>query len=795
MPSSRGPGRLRHDAVSDETAPPRRPPSRSSSRYGTPRIHHEGSTAAAPPPPPPLLAPTVSCRGSGGAAGVSSSSVPYNCSLAPSHSEASLTFAVEDDATTTARQSIQFQVEPSTTSRHVTGAEASEIHFTVEDSTMSQSRDPRSLSRNQRGCSLPTTAGESIQFDLHSNDGPTSGSSVNFDVEDPAAVARGSAAASHTDDVGVNPLPRTESEMKRMTKAAEEKRRREVLEERSKAINTRPWRTNSKSPSKMRRTSSQSAAHHIQQEDHELKKSAEQRRRSMYERPWRTNSAPPKRTITKEPKDTPRATSATRSRKLQHNGEANPTPSAPPRTAAAEKSSQAPMPLDSPVEHAAPVVEEPQQSVASPSATAEAPAVTVVTKKRPAVHAMPVQQAKLQKPIAIIEEELEACISLVNQQRNIQGISQTVRQRERLIAQLAARIDQMEKEIVRVDKELYAVRDEVVRKTNRDVVGQPLRPPQEKKSAASTPRHTAPPQLRPQPEDDIVKRLYPEVAYRVPDYYAMKAEKNGGRLVSCLSDSDISDDELQSHADDLAAWQEERTALLKEKANLVQQRHDFLFHMRRGTNIKDISAVRPVSTLSPLRRAAAKSPSAVDANGYDRLAQLRLDAQRAEVEARTTREQYIGLIATAERVRRRCDFHQSSEATEAREECAAAKQQYSNAIAEMQESVMELDVLTSRATTAMKARERRLSAVPLEEEEGSEADVDDNSDIISAAIIQKTRVEALLAAIDENETRMRASCTTPRRSSCATPRVGVSQVLGGTGVRKENGSAQSNDQS
>ncbi|KPA79553.1 hypothetical protein ABB37_05369 [Leptomonas pyrrhocoris] len=809
VPRTRGPGHTPRGARPDSARPPPRPPSRTSSRYGTPRLSHDDAGH-----------PTAEARGRAGTPLVPETqtlrtSQPVRPSMAPS--DRSIAFQVEDEMSSLA--SLSFKVEPAAVDRRKsevsvdpgTLTENSDIHFSVvpesqvsrptaggtrpgaerspEPNTNTEVSEIRFEVEPPRGSRAPamtdraaTTSTTSLQFDVESTAGNTRRSSIsNFSIDndepEPVPVRR---VSQKDDDVAVTenvaaaatapePEPEeimTESEERRRAKKAEEERRKKALEERSKYMNVRPWDTNAPSP-RGRRTSSQAAAHGRGLQEAEKREHAAQRHKDMNTRPWRTGMATsPRRQISSERQrtPTPEPSAAGGSQRRYRRAKATPASATSSSTSSPVASSSSPR--ESSMQRA-------PREIAPPP-----PAEPVFDEREAAKFITPAPVLKT--PLQVIGEEVEAWSETASQQRNLQAILEVMRARERDCVRLSNQQEAQEGVMRKLNKELYAIRDDYVRRNGSDVIGMPLHARREtapEKGGAAADATAKQTELTAQ--DYMLLRLYPRPSHQATDYVAMKQQRDGGPTVSVLSDDDMSDGEKGDFAEDLARWRTERQALRKEKARLAHARRDLTFQMRRGSNIKDIKLTQPTSGRGPLDRRASGTETMVDVDGYDKLMDMRISAQKADVEATSAKEQYANLCMVAATMREQHDSN-AREVADAQEMQEEAKERYEKALRDIRRSVEEARPLLDKAQSILKQREREAMR---SDEENALSELREYSDTILAVRLQADRAAAMADAAGDDEKRMRRASTvragpsrttTPRGSISGSLRPGVS---------------------
>ncbi|CBZ27677.1 conserved hypothetical protein [Leishmania mexicana MHOM/GT/2001/U1103] len=749
VPVTRGPGHTPRGRTREESQPPRRLPSRTSLRHGTPRGGGDDvSTTLIPKSHNPCV-----------------NMVPQ-ASIVPSNT--SVHFQVEDQTDT---QSILFQAEPSSINFNATDAslnlqtatEGSDIHFVLEDSHL-----PSQAVILKQGGNSNTKS--SLRFEAESANDATCYSTIShFSIEKNEPEQKPFVQASHLrvqhTDKGAEKVapakvedamvPHTEfvgeTAAQRHSKKAEEERRKQVLEERSLYMRIRPWWTN-EPDRRARRTSSESAAHALKQQQHEKMEEVEKRRRAMYARPWRTNSASP---------NTSRSTSRTkRQRQLTPlSGRSGDGVAMPERSATEPEKMQASS-KRAPAALAAYSYSPSPSSKGRSSSTASAFDCVEAAKF---VTSAPV----LKTPLEIVGEEFEDWVHMVNQRCNLKAISDTMRARERTIVQLSSRLETQSRAMKQLNKELYDVHDEYMRHLGNDVTGLALHAPR------SRPTPRSPSRINTSPTPGIV-RLYVEQRHRAKDYYSMKMEQLGPRPLSVLSDDELSDSEKEVYAQELQSWRVERAALREEKARLVHCRRDLAFQMRRGSNIKDIATTQPTSGRGPLERAATGTETAVDVKGYDRLMDLRMQAQRAVVEAANAKKVYEATLGMAATMKKQHD-RSSADLKSGKESRRKTRELYAASLRRLKQSVEEARSLLVRAN-AQKAR-REKAAEWLDESSGEDQVDYDNA--ILAVRLQTDRAQALVEAAADDEDRMLRSPSTLRLgvSRAGTPRGSVNSSM------------------
>ncbi|KPI84065.1 hypothetical protein ABL78_6890 [Leptomonas seymouri] len=783
VPLTRGPGHTPRSARPNSTHPPQRPPSRTSSRYGTPRVSRSNN---APP----------------AAAAVKASHSSQMARPSGTLSDRSVVFHVDDEISSTA--SVSFQIEQSTANRrkseasidrgtltdnsdirfsvvpesHISrpsasgarqGTEASEVHFEVEPSR--GSRIPAVADR-------ATNSMSSLQFDIDSAGDHTRHSSIShFTVENdepgPKLVpvkrvsqvdgnADGSAAVSSPNPEEIE----TESEERRRLKKAEEERRRKALAQRSEYMSMRPWDTNAPHP-RARRTSSQAAAHNREKQEAEKRDNAAKRHRDMYARPWRTGMATTPRKQHISEKCTPAQESLAEETGWRQTRNAGPKarPASPTSSSSAASSSSTTSPSPS---------EKSSVRGASKAIIPLLPIKRIFDVEEAAKFVTPAPVLKA--PLQVIEEEVEIWCETVSQQRNLQSILEVMRVRERSSARLSSQQEAQENTMKHLNKELYAIRDAFVRQRGTDVTGMPVRTRREGTPGKVTEGGAASPaaQIESSAQDYILLRLYPRQLHPATDYIALKQQRSGGPTVSVLSDEDMSDGEKADFAEDIERWRAERRALRKEKFRLVHERRDLNFQMRRGSNIKEIKVTQPTSGRGPLDRRASGTETMVDIDGYDRLMDLRIAAKKADVEATNAKVQYENLSMLAVKMREQ-HSNDSRELADAQELQETAKERYESILQEIRHSIDAARPLVDKAQVVLNQREREAMR---SDEENAQAELRGFSDAILAVRLQVDRAAAMADAAGEDEKRMRRA-STPRAglSRTATPRGSIS---GGT---------------
>lgn len=684
-------------------------------------------------------------------------------SIAPS--DASVHFLVDDEQTDA--QSILFQAEPTTNNFNATEeslnfraiTESSDIHFVVE-----QSRLPSQVVAVKQGGASTTRS--SLCFEVESTNDPMRNSTISHfsiqrnDPEQKPPVPTPHLRVEHKDNSAEKVAPAKvenarepeiefggETEEQQSSKKAEEERCKQVLKERSLYMSIRPWSTN-EPHRRARRTSSESAAHGLKQQLHEKMEDVEKRRRAMYARPWRTGSASP---------NTSRSASRTNPKRrftpLSGRSGDGVAMSEQPATESEKMQAgnkRAPAALAAYSYSSSPSSEERLSPTAPTFDCVEA--ANFVT---PA----PVLKA----PLEIICEEFEDWVHTANQRCNLKAIADMMRARERTIVQLSTKLEDQSRVMKRLNKELYDARDKCMRHLGNDVTGLALHAP---RSWATS----RPPGRIITSRTPSVVRLYVEQRHRAKDYYSMKMQQLGPRPVSVLSDDELSDSEKEVYAQELQSWRVERAALREEKARLVHCRRDLAFQMRRGSNIKDIACTQPTSGRGPLERAATGTETAVDVKGYDRLMDLRIQAQRAVVETANAKKVYEATLCMAATMKKQHD-PSSAELMNAKESRRKARELYAASLQRLQQSAEEARSLLERVKALKVCREKAAEWL----DESAQEDQVDYGDAVLAVCLQADRVQALAEAAADDEDRTLRSPSTVRLgvSRAGTPRSSV----------------------
>jgi hypothetical protein len=851
VPHTRGPGHTPRGARPDSTRPPQRPPSRTSSRYGTPRVSRGDNAAVAPAPQSLIPEPQASrvphmprasvaqsdrsiafqvedvVTDATAATATAQSRVPQMPRASVAQSDRSIAFQVEDEVSDAT--SLTFRVEPSAAKQRrsevsvdpgtltdnsdirfsvvpesqvsraakasvdpATNTETSEIHFDVE-----QSRGSRIPTMGEHATANSMT---SLQFDIESTADNTRHSSIShfsIDNDEPEPVpVKGGAQAGEA--APVEEII-TESEERRRAQKAEEERRKKALAERSQYMNTRPWDANAPNP-RARRTSSQAAAHGREKQEAEKRDTMAKRHQDMHARPWRAGmSTSPKKQTPAEKKphnayDRPWRTHMATSPKKAAPVEVKPTNQRPWRTGmattpkkkrtatpGAEEDKEWQQPSRTTKATAAPPTAS-SSSYTSSSATSTEESVQRAPKE--VIPLLPVKPAfdaeeaakfitpppVLKAPLQVLGEEVEGWSETASQQRNLQAILEVMRARERDCIRLSNQLEAQESAMKHLNKELYMIRDAYVRKHGTDVTGVPLhgrREPEQEGAAEEAAGAAAGVSVEPTKEEYMLLRLYPRQTHQAMDYVAMKEQRSGGPVVSVLSDEDMSDGERDDFAEDIERWRVERQALRKEKVRLARERRDLSFQMRRGSNIKDIKLTQPTSGRGPLDRRAYGTETKVDIDGYDKLMDLRIAAQKADVEAANAKDQYENLCMIAVTMKKQHSAN-SRELTDAQEVQEEAKERYDNILQEIRHRVEEARPLIDKAQATLREREREAMH---SDEENAQSELREYSDAILAARLQIDRAAAMADAASGDEDRMRRA-STPRAgmSRAATPR-------------------------
>ncbi|CAJ1027358.1 hypothetical protein Q4I32_004541 [Leishmania shawi] len=784
VPGTRGPGHTPRGTTRVSSLPPRRPPSRTSQRYGTPRLRGDDM--------PPSKVRTELVPESRNSRGTRLSNKSFT------QSNHSVHFVLNDEPTETA--SILFEAEHSMLNRYAK-EESPDLHANTLTSDI-QFVDEQPSSELQavpvnRGVSA-TTRSTSLGFEVESmNDSAHKSAISRFSIEGGESTPKPVVQASHlsvvedetVDKAAVAKVKDAEktpinvvswSESRRRAKKAEDARRERALRDRSLYMRARPWETNEPNP-RSRRTSSECAALVLKQQQDEKMEEVEKRKHAMHTRPWRTKSSTPNKS---------RSTSGTKQKRWltppsARGGGATMAERPTPPSATEPKEVQM---FNN--EALADLVARPHYfSLSSDVRLGAAGPMSYMHPRSPVLGR--VEDAKfvtsasvLKTPLEIVSEELEEWTHTANQKHNLQAIVCVMRARERMIVQLSNQLAAQSRVMKRLNTELYIARDEYMMRLGSDVA----------KLAPCTPRSRTmsplPGRTSASPPPSIT-RLYTEQRHRAKDYYSMKMKEFGPRPVSVLSDNELSDSEKEAYAKDLQRWRVERAALRNEKARLVHYRRDLVFQMRRGSNIKDITITQPTSARGPLERAAAGTETAVDVNGYDRLMDIRMQAQRAVVEAANAKRVYEATLSIAATMKKRHNLS-SAEVTSLKESRKKARELYTVSLQNLQQSAEEARPLLERAN----AQRARFEKAAMSLDESAEARLQYYSDTVLAVRIQADRAQALAEAAPGDEDRMLRSASTPRpgMSRAGTPRGSISgSMRPGTSPRIRGGNASNDD--
>ncbi|KAG5476977.1 hypothetical protein LSCM1_05311 [Leishmania martiniquensis] len=771
LPETRGPGHTPRERAGENGPPPQRTPSRLSLRNGTPRQRDD--------------MPTQDAKGVlGSSMRNTQAASKARASLAQSYR--SVQFVVGEDATDTT--SILFQAEASMRSRNPiepsidlqTYTDGSDINFDVEQSQAA------ALIR-----SGAATRSASLRFDVESTNDATHHSTISrFSIEGDEPEPKQGAAPVKAPKIksdklrkkqmawGTRPSVEREensprkaassrvvygkvkpieyiswSEKRRRAQRAEAEWRAQVLRERRLYMGERAWEANKPSP-RARRTSSESAAYALKQQQEMKKEEADKRRRAMNARPWRTNSATPNkwRSVSRTKRRRWSAPPSARSEGVAM-GEWRAAPLMIPQEGQA--GDKAPANLAENLLASSTSSEEHGNSAAG--MRYGRPRSPVFNRLDDAKFVTPAPVLKA--PLEVMGEELEDWTYTVNQQRNLQAMAQVMRARERTLVQLVNQLKTHSSVMMRLNKNLYGARDHYMQQHGGDVGGAALIPRKSK-----TPQSPGRTKAGGSPG---AARLYKEERHRATDYYAMKMSGSGPRPVSVLSDDELSDSERERNAKVLESWRVERAVLREEKVRMVRFHRDLVYQMRRGSNIKDIAVTQPTSARGPLERAAAGTETAADVDGYDRLRGLRMQTQRALVEAANAKKVYEATLRMAATMSERYN-PSSAEVEGTKEWWNTAREKYVSSLQELQQSVNEARPLLERANALKALREKKVTTLL---DERATEDLQEYSDAVLAVRMQTDRAQALAEAAANHELHVVGSVATPKpgTSQATTP--------------------------
>lgn len=245
---------------------------------------------------------------------------------------------------------------------------------------------------------------------------------------------------------------------------------------------------------------------------------------------------------------------------------------------------------------------------------------------------------RLKRPREVLADEASEWISTVSQRPQILAVLETMRERERELDRLCQQMPFIERANAKSSAALDKLRDAFVLRHNTDVAGEPLKPAGMRLTNApstaltTTGRRSFNTTPRSRREESVAARLYPSPRTPRPgerhaqQMEAERAEKAARHSV--LSDDDVSPEERAANKKELRRWEADRAALARERETLLQQQRELKFHLRRGTNIKNMRALKTTTPRGPIARNESKQQSYTDDD--DRLIALRLEAAEAQ---------------------------------------------------------------------------------------------------------------------------------------------------------------------
>ncbi|CAD2217268.1 serine/arginine repetitive matrix protein 1 [Angomonas deanei] len=645
------------------TSPPRRPPSRSSSRYGTPVQTARG--------PPVSRGPNSQPKSSVSDCGEPPQKVP---SLVPSERSPSLQFYEEQASAASDQQqpTPERQLTPVDSPTFRVEEESRSISFQVEPSRNASPAYPKDVSIT---FVAETEREGSVQFMEEAEEDRAL--SIEKEEEKPFQLN----VDERRDSTGSASLKSGE----RLTAAPSPQKRRADPNEYD-----RPWRSGSVPGSPTRPTP----------KEPESPATPKGYVPSVYDRPWRTGAKSPRKTSVKKKRPPPAAKAAPKE------------PVHPERRVSKLSHTLEPIPVT--------------------------PTPSSVVSDKPTTPASP-PRVEARGVCDILGEEVQEWGELVSQQNNLLLLLNHARQREREVqrGEKAAVVEA--RTLSRVTGELYRLRDLIVRKTGCDLTGAPL-----PRNRSSRSRSRSPGKTPRSGRKSYVDRLYPHdtVAPQATDYIAMKRQEKLDHP-SVLSDDELTEEERQQNAEALEAWREERAQMRRVRAQLLKEQKEYQHHLRRGTNIKDLSVITPVSPRGPIEREAIKHYGVVDKDGYDVISALRVQAKNSEVQLAEAKEK----LRKEEAMREGRRGQLQQELQQLKIDREEKKQAYTESVQHLQETLRRAQELRQASQSSESLTPRR------------------KFDTRSLLADKIKHVESSLeeAKVNQRETRRKSRASTPRR--------------------------------
>lgn len=156
------------------------------------------------------------------------------------------------------------------------------------------------------------------------------------------------------------------------------------------------------------------------------------------------------------------------------------------------------------------------------------------------------------------------------------------------------------------------------------------------------------------------------------DGHPLKEGVDGQKLAPRATDEEENPDEF---SEEMEAWRIEKGELLAEKALLLQKRKELQYHLRRGTNIKNVSGLMISKNSSPTRHRGSDgndsdSDAAPCASNLQAV-QLRLEVKAAEVQLARLAQ----VLQSAEKAQRARRKEANNDVAALRQALAAARQE------------------------------------------------------------------------------------------------------------------------
>eukprot|EP00796_Vickermania_ingenoplastis_P003808 gene3808-2694_t len=257
-------------------------------------------------------------------------------------------------------------------------------------------------------------------------------------------------------------------------------------------------------------------------------------------------------------------------------------------------------------------------------------------------------------PLQVLLREVQQCCDMASQNHTFTELQRVMMDNERHISKSNLYVGLESRQKSLLNAELFRLRDAYIRKWRTDLTGEELvfqyrgPPPYHGDVAAAKQKRELPKALAPVLRGGAPLRSHPVLPpppSSSGDAESTRKKHRRGTPDAAGKPSNTANKYTEKE------WEAERLDVMDEIKIWKAKNNELRHHVHRGTNIKNLYSLLPVSSHGPLDRGGSRNVAATapDPDGVDRMAELRLELSRQNAQCREAAKRLESMESTCAR--------------------------------------------------------------------------------------------------------------------------------------------------